>query len=84
MLDMRWKALDRAMNLSQFPAQGDAAFQVFFCDAFFGVGEFEVAFSIVLFLSIDAVDSELWTALHEYINGDTHKSVFDNSSGKPR
>ena len=32
------------------------------------------------FLSIDAVGSELWTALHEYINGDTHKSVFDNSS----
>ena len=39
-----------------------------------------MAFSIVPFLSIDAVGSELWTALHEYINGDTHKSVFDNSS----
>ena len=39
-----------------------------------------MAFSIVSFLSIDAVGSELWTALHEYINGDTHKSVFDNSS----
>ena len=42
--------------------------------------ELEVAFSIVPFLSIDAVGSELWTALHEYINGDTHKSVFVNSS----
>ena len=27
MLGMRWKALDRAVNLSQVPAQGDAAFQ---------------------------------------------------------
>ena len=26
MLDMRWKALERAMNLSQVLAQGDAAF----------------------------------------------------------
>ena len=24
---MRWKALDRAMNLSEVPAPGDAAFQ---------------------------------------------------------
>ena len=30
MLVMRWKALDRAVNLSQVPAQGDAAFQAFF------------------------------------------------------
>ena len=29
MLDMLWKALDRAVNLSQVPAQGDAAFQAF-------------------------------------------------------
>ena len=29
MLGMRWKALDRATNLSQVPAQGDAAFQAF-------------------------------------------------------
>ena len=29
MLGMRWKALDRAVNLSQVPAQGDAAFQAF-------------------------------------------------------
>ena len=29
MLDMRWKALERAMNLSQVSAQGDAAFQAF-------------------------------------------------------
>ena len=27
---MRWKALDRAMNLSEVPAPGDAAFQAFF------------------------------------------------------
>jgi len=31
MSDMRWKALDRAVNLSLVPAQGDAAFLVFFC-----------------------------------------------------
>ena len=30
MFDMRWKALDRAVNLSQVPAQGDAAFQAYF------------------------------------------------------
>ena len=29
MLDMRWKALDRALNLSQVAAQGDAALQAF-------------------------------------------------------
>ena len=29
MSDMRWKALDRAMNLSEVPDQGDAAFQAF-------------------------------------------------------
>ena len=52
--------------------------------ALLGVKELEVAFSILPFLSIDAVGSELWTALHEYINGDTHKSVFDNSFGKKR
>jgi hypothetical protein len=44
----------------------------------------EVAFSIVPFLSIDAVGSELWTAPHEYISSDTDESVFDNSSGRHR
>ena len=29
MLDMRWKALGRALNLSQVAAQGDAALQAF-------------------------------------------------------
>ena len=29
MLDMRWKALERAMNLSQVSAQDDAAFLAF-------------------------------------------------------
>jgi len=29
MLDMRWKALERLMNLSQVSAQGDAAFLSF-------------------------------------------------------
>ena len=76
---MRWKAPGRAMNLSWVPAQGDAAF----CDALFGVRELEVVFSIVPFLSIDAVGSELWTALHEYISGDTGQSAFDNSPGMP-
>ena len=31
MLDMRWKALERAMNLSQVSAQGDAVFLAFSC-----------------------------------------------------
>ena len=30
MLDMRWKALDRAMNLSSVPAQGETVFLAFF------------------------------------------------------
>ena len=30
MLDMRWKGLERAMNLSQVLAQGDAVFLPFF------------------------------------------------------
>ena len=30
MLDMRWKALDRALNMSQVAAQGDAALRAFF------------------------------------------------------
>ena len=55
-----------------------------FCDALLRVGMLEVAFTIVPFLSIDAVGSELWTALHEYISGGTLKSAFDNSPGKPR
>ena len=29
MLDMRWKGLERAMNLSQVSAQGDAVFLAF-------------------------------------------------------
>ena len=29
MLDMLWKALDRALNMSQGAAQGDAALRVF-------------------------------------------------------
>ena len=29
MLDMRWKALDRAMDLREAPAQGDAVFLAF-------------------------------------------------------
>ena len=80
---MRWKALGRAMKLSKVPAPGDAAFQAFLRRPLRGE-ELEVAFSIVPFLSIDAVGSELWTALHEYINGGTLSRASDNSSGKPR
>ena len=36
MLDMRWKALDRAMNLSLAPAQGDAALQAFLLRSLWG------------------------------------------------
>ena len=40
-----------------------------------------MAFSVGPLLEIDTVGSELSAALHEYINGDTPKSVVDNSSG---
>ena len=72
LLDMRWKALGRAMDLSQVPAQGDAAFQSF-CDAPLGVRVLRAAFSSTPFLSIDAVGSGLWTALREYTDCDTHQ-----------
>ena len=42
----------------------------------------EAAFSSTPFLSIDAVGSELWTALHEYIDCDTHGRAPSNSSIK--
>ena len=38
------------------------------------------AFSSTPFLSIDAVGSELWTALHEYIDCDTHRRLPNTSS----
>ena len=63
MLDMLWKALDRAVNLSQVPAQGDAAFQAFFSDALLGVRVLGPTFPIAPFRSIDAVGSELLTRL---------------------
>ena len=34
-------------------------------------------------LPVASVGPEALWALHEYINGDTEESVFDNSSGKP-
>ena len=34
------------------------------------------------FLSIDAVGSEIWTALHEYIDCDTHQRTPSNSPFK--
>ena len=81
MLGMRWKALGRALNMSQVAAQGDAALQAF-CDALFGVRELEVAFSIVPFLSIDAVGSGLLARLLEYIDCGTHRRTPRNSSIK--
>ena len=81
MLDMRWKALDRALNLSQVAAQGDAALQAFCC-ALFGVREPEVAFSSPPCLSIDAVGSELLARLLDHINCDTHQWTPKNSSIK--
>ena len=71
------------MNLSEVPASGDAAFQDIW-NALSRVEELEVAFSVVPFLSIDAVGSGLLAALHEDINGDTLSRASDNSSGKPR
>ena len=40
------------------------------------------AFSSTPFLSIDAVGSEIWTALHEYTDCDTHQRAPNNSSIK--
>ena len=79
---MRWKALDRAMNLSLVPAQGDAFFQVFFCDAVLGFGALGPTFSSTSFPSIDAVGSKILTALHEYVDCDTHQRAPNKSSIK--
>ena len=76
---MRWKALDCAMNLSSVPAQGGAFFLVFFCDAALGVGVLGQTFSSTSFLSIDAVGSEILTALHEYIDCGTHQRAPNDS-----
>jgi len=46
------------------------------------MGVLAPTFSSTPFLSIDAAGSEIWTALHAYINGDTHQGVLNNSSGK--
>jgi len=73
MLDMRWKALDRAVNLSQVPAQGDAAFQAFFCCAILEVRTLGQTFPKTSLTSIDAVASEILTRLLEYIDCDTHQ-----------
>ena len=40
-------------------------------------------FSSSFLLLVASVGPEVLVALHEYINGDTEESVFDNSSGKP-
>ena len=42
----------------------------------------EAAFSSAQFLSIDAVGSEILTALHEYIDCDTYQRAPSNSSVK--
>ena len=41
-------------------------------------------FSTLYLLLVSSVGPEAWRELHEYINGDTLESVFDDSSGKPR
>ena len=38
MFEMRWKALDRALNLSQAAAQGDAALRAFLLRSLRGEG----------------------------------------------
>ena len=37
------------------------------------------SFTSTPLLSIDAVGSGIWKALHEYINGDTHQRVANHS-----
>ena len=78
---MRWKALDRALNMSQVAAQGDTALQVFCC-TLFGVRELEAAFSIAPFRYIDAAASEILARLSEHIDCDTHQRTPENSSIK--
>ena len=82
MLDMLWKALDRALNLSQAAAQGDAALRAFFCCAPFRAGTLGPASQIAPFRSIDAVGSELLTRPLEHIDCDTHQRTPKNSSIK--
>ena len=44
------------------------------------MGVLGTTFPSTPFLSIDAVGSEIWTALHEYINCGTHQRVHNHSS----
>ena len=78
---MRWKALDRAVNLSQVPAQGDAAFQAFFC-AVLEVRTLGQTFPKTSLTSIDAAASEILTRLLKYIDCDTHQKTPKNPSIK--
>ena len=54
----------------------------FFCDALLGVRVLGLIFSATSFPSIDAVGSEFFTRLYEYINCDTHRKAPKNSSIK--
>ena len=80
---MLWKVLDRAMNVSEVSAPGDAPSKL---GAILSEEStpLDQAFSKASLLEIDTVGSELPAPLHEYINGDTLSRASDNSSGKTR
>ena len=81
MLDMRWKALDRAVNLSQSQLNATLPSRLFWA-APFRAGTLGPASQIAPFRSIDAVGSELLTRPLEHIDCDTHQRTPKNSSIK--
>ena len=54
----------------------------FFCDAVLGMNLLGPTFSSISFLSIDAVGSKILTALHEYVDCETHQRAPNKSSIK--
>ena len=73
MLDMLWKALDRALNMShQAAALGDAGLRAFLLRSLRGESA-RVTFSVAPFRSIDAVGSELLARLLDQTDCDTHQ-----------
>ena len=48
-----------------------------------GDSESSPTFTSLVFLTVATAGPETWYSHHEYINGDNHRSVFDNSTGNP-
>ena len=81
MLEMRWKAPNRAVNLSQVAAQGDAALQVFLLRCLRGENA-RSGLPKTSLASIDAVASEILTRPLEHIDCDTHQRTPRNTTIK--